>query len=315
MEVKFDRIAQEMTQSSYYDIFSKKTCSLNTYSELIRFFISQRIFPIMCHELNHMEFQDYRDLPVPELNGRDEVVLLANDDAILTPDYYLHYDISHASWPYLVLCKATQKTDIQSVYKVIARTHFIVSEDGSYSLAFQKSLDKKYSNSIELFQSECNRLASQILCSFKNTPLLLGIHQYNDSIKSFQKNFLKDINNELKKQGFPNYEAYFESGNYEIDVRIGLSKRRDYAYDDLFDLINYDNGYDDRMPNNVKKLNQFSINIIVTRNQWIDPVSYGRHKSSKDEQTVSELFVKQMQKEYSTLKIATIKSLPNCIDD
>lgn len=214
----------------YYDFLSKKMQIPENYDDLIRFFICKRIFPIICNELNHAKYNSYRMWPMPYMNGPDKVVCLANNETALTKDAFKKADffadnlfhpmcsipdrldeIYGVSWPYLVLYKKIQTDNKHPKYQMIARTNYVVTSDGNYKLTFSEEAQSQFQPCVEQFEKDCVRLSQEILTDFKNTPVMLGIKEYNGSINDFENEILPDIDQELRNQGFSTYHAYFDN--------------------------------------------------------------------------------------------------------
>lgn len=300
MEIK-DEVDRSLCldKQTYYDLFSKKIRYINRYDDVVRLFVGNRILPIICNELNHESFSDYRELPVPDLKG-NSVFCLANEELVLTPDTYRNYDIIHTRWPYLVLCaKDRNLINDNSVYRVIARMNYAINQNGDYELQFQTAHKDQYHTKIKQFKNKCIQLANQMLEGFIQTPLLQAIKKY-DSVKEFAGAFPTDIDRKLYKKGLKNYCTYLESDSNRIELRLKkLSDGQDLhsENDDCFNLFDYDH--------NNQQHNLFFSNYLVTRNQWVDPVSYGQHKATPDEIKASKIFFAVMKSEFPTINIKT----------
>lgn len=177
-----------LDKQTYYDAFSKKVRYINRYDDIVRLFVGNRILPIICNELNHESFSDYRELSVPDLKEND-VLCLANEKLILTPDTYRNYDVIHTRWPYLVLCvKDRNLTNGNSLYRVIARMNYAINQNGDYELQFQTAHKDQYHAKIKQFKNKCIQLANQTLEGFIQTPLLQAIKNMI-LLKSLQEHF------------------------------------------------------------------------------------------------------------------------------
>lgn len=298
MEIK-DEIERSicLDKTTYYDSFSKKVRYINRYDDVVRLFVGNRILPILCNELNHEKFSDYRELPVPALKG-SSILYLANDELILTPDTYHNYDVTNLRWPYLVLCVK----DV-SMYRVVARSNYVINYNGEYELHFLNSHKTQYQSEIKQFKNKCIQLASQILEKFIQTPLLQAIKRY-DSVKEFAGLFATNIDRKLYKKGLKNYRTYLESTSNKIELRLERFTGNQNLYnncenDDCFNLFDYDYS----VTNTNKLHNLFYSNYLVTRNQWIEPVSYDQNKATPEEVKASKIFFNIMKKEFPGLNI------------
>lgn len=242
----------------YYDFLSEKMQIPQNYDDLIRFFICKRILPIMCNELNRTKYNSYRMWPMPYMDGADEVVCLANNETILTKDAFEKADsfadnlfhpmcsipdkldeIWSVSWPYLVLYKNVQTDNAKHPeYRIIARANYVISSERNYELTFSTTIQDQFQPYIEQFKNECIRLSQEILTDFKNTPVMLGIKKYNGSISNFENEILSDMDQELHKQGFPMYHAYFDNTVYNATIIRVYKKHPDFL-DDGFHIMDY----------------------------------------------------------------------------
>lgn len=276
-----------MDSNEYYNIFEKKVEPLETYTDLMKFFVGKRLLPILCSDLNDYQISDYRRIPTPSLNGQENVYCLANDDTILTDRYALHYSPVNNIWDCIAMCKVIGYNEKQlPVYDVIGTATLKYNpESGNVFFSYQSSKDPKFSADIKYFNEKTASLLVDLINKFNANPLIQSIREYG-SIDRFKHGIVKNINDKFKHDNLGQFKAYLEK--QDMDINLRLKENEESMVDDEVNLFSYNTPLNQASHGE----NSFYNGELVLRDEWRNSISTEKtHQATTEEKNASALFV------------------------
>lgn len=275
-----------INSNQYFNIFDNQLETLDSFTDLMKYFVGKRLLPIICNELNDYQIGDYRTIPTPELNGQEDVYCLANDETLLTNQTAFRYDPVNNIWNCIVLCKAIGYTEKQQPeYRVISKAILKYNnETGNVFFSYQSSDQPQFQPDINYFQEKTGTLLINIVNNFIKSPLMSMIQQY-DSITEFRQQFVHEINETFKHQNLGEFKVYLDNNNQDVNIRLKKYDRTEV--DDLANIFSYNAALNQSGHGE----NSFYNGELVNRNEWENPVGRGQvHCSDLEELTASRLF-------------------------